>query len=75
MTVDPNFDLENFLRELREYIVPDILDAFHSSDKITLRQWCSEATFNVLNEGFKSQEQQGLIPDSQILDLRRVDVS
>lgn len=42
-TLDPDFQMESFLRELREYIVPEVVDAFVSADIKTLRQWCSEA--------------------------------
>lgn len=42
-TLDPDFQMEMFLRELREYIVPEIVDALTSADIKTLKQWCSEA--------------------------------
>jgi import inner membrane translocase subunit TIM44 len=32
-----------FLRELREYIIPEVVDAFVSADIKTLREWTSEA--------------------------------
>ena len=37
------FDRESFERELREYIVPEVVDAYLSADKPALMKWCSEA--------------------------------
>lgn len=42
-TLDPDFQMEAFLRELREYIVPEVVDAFVSADIKTLKEWTSEA--------------------------------
>lgn len=41
--MDPEFTTEGFLRDLREYIVPEIVDAYVNADQPTLREWCSEA--------------------------------
>ena len=41
--LDPAFTTEGFLRDLREYIVPELVDAYVNADQPTLRQWCSEA--------------------------------
>lgn len=35
--------MEGFSRELREYIVPEVVDAYLSADKEALRMWCGEA--------------------------------
>lgn len=42
-TMDPTFQMENFARELREYIVPEVVDAYLSADRESLQMWCSEA--------------------------------
>lgn len=41
--LDPTFDRETFERELREYIVPEMVDAYLSADREALMQWCGEA--------------------------------
>lgn len=41
--LDPTFSMESFERELREYIVPEVVDAFLSADRESLGAWCSEA--------------------------------
>jgi hypothetical protein len=42
-TLDPSFSMESFERELREYIVPEVVDAYLSADNESLKSWCSEA--------------------------------
>lgn len=41
--LDPAFNRESFERELREYIVPEVVDAYLSADKESLKSWCGEA--------------------------------
>lgn len=45
--LDPTFNKETFERELREYIVPEVVDAYLSADQEALREWCSEAVSTV----------------------------
>ncbi|KAF9460516.1 import inner membrane translocase subunit tim44 [Collybia nuda] len=73
--LDPAFNRESFERELREYIVPEVVDAYLSADKEALKSWCGEATYNVLWATMEHYLQQGLISDSKVLDIRQVDVS
>ncbi|KAI6117463.1 hypothetical protein EV401DRAFT_1863693 [Pisolithus croceorrhizus] len=73
--LDPHFSGEAFERELREYIVPEVVDAYLSADKEALTKWCSEATYNVLWATMEQYLRQGLISDSKVLDIRQVDVS
>lgn len=41
--IDPRFNMEKFLREAREYIIPELMDAYLKGDSEILREWCSEA--------------------------------
>ena len=41
--MDPSYDPETFQRELREYIIPEVIDAYLSADQQALRLWCGEA--------------------------------
>jgi len=41
--MDPDFNRESFERELREYIVPEVVDAYLSADREALKTWCGEA--------------------------------
>lgn len=42
-SMDPEFTAETFERELREYIVPEVVDAYLTADGESLKKWCSEA--------------------------------
>ena len=46
-SMDPTFNRETFERELREYIVPEVVDAYLSADQESLKQWCSEAVRDI----------------------------
>ena len=41
--MDPGYNPETFQRELREYIIPELIDAYLSADQQALRMWCGEA--------------------------------
>lgn len=41
--LDPAFTQGSFERELREYIVPEVVDAYLSADRESLKAWCGEA--------------------------------
>ena len=51
--LDPAFNRESFERELREYIVPEVVDAYLSADQEALRSWCGEAVCLLLRRGFE----------------------
>lgn len=71
---DPNFKIEKFTKTAREYIIPEILDAFLTADIPTLRLWCSEGTFNVLKANFEAQLKPGVVFSGKVLDLRNLEV-
>lgn len=73
--MDPDFTMDGFTRELREYIVPEVVDAYLSADRESLKQWCGEATFNVLWATMGQYVKQGLVSDSRVLDIKHVDIA
>ena len=72
--MDPSFQIEPFLREMREYILPEVLDAYVTGDTETLRQWLSAAQFSVYAALQQQWKQAGLRQDGRILDIRHVDI-
>lgn len=72
--MDPSFQLEPFLRELREYILPEVLDAYVKGDVETLKLWLSEAQYSVYEALTKQYLMAGLKSDGRILDIRHVDI-
>ncbi|KAI9674817.1 MAG: protein translocase subunit [Caeruleum heppii] len=72
--MDPSFQIEPFLREMREYILPEVLDAYVKGDTETLRLWLSAAQFQVYSALAQQYTTAGLKSDGRILDIRHVDI-
>lgn len=72
--MDPNFQLDPFMREMREYILPEVLDAYVKGDTETLKLWLSAAQFQVYSALTDQYTKAGLKSDGKILDIRHVDI-
>lgn len=72
--IDPSFNMESFNQQLRDYIIPELLDLYIQGDEKVLKQWLSEAPFNVITAQQKTIRDQGLFSDGKILDIRGVDI-
>lgn len=72
--MDPQFSVEPFLTELREYILPEVLDAYVKGDVETLRLWLSAAQYSVYEALTKQYLKAGMKSDGRILDIRNVDI-
>ncbi|KOS21741.1 Mitochondrial import inner membrane translocase subunit tim44 [Escovopsis weberi] len=73
-TMDPNFQVEPFLQELREYILPEVLDAYVKGETEVLKLWLSAAQYSVYEALTKQYLQAGMKSDGRILDIRHVDI-
>ena len=72
--MDPSFQMEPFLREMREYILPEVLDAYVKGDIETLKLWLSAAQFQVYEALSKQYKAVGMKSDGRILDIRAVEI-
>ncbi|CAD6503399.1 BgTH12-03064 [Blumeria graminis f. sp. triticale] len=72
--MDPAFRMEPFVQEMREYILPEVLDAYVKGDSATLKLWLSAAQFQVYDALSKQYITAGLKSDGRILDIRNVEV-
>ncbi len=72
--MDPSFQIEPFLREMREYILPEVLDAYVKGDTETLKLWLSAAQYQVYAALTQQYTTAGLKSDGRILDIRHVDI-
>ncbi|KAH0542751.1 hypothetical protein FGG08_002890 [Glutinoglossum americanum] len=72
--MDPSFQIEPFLREMREYILPEVLDAYVKGDTETLKLWLSAAQYSVYAALAQQYTTAGLKSDGRILDIRHVDI-
>ncbi|KAF4122327.1 mitochondrial import inner membrane translocase subunit TIM44 [Geosmithia morbida] len=73
-SMDPSFQTESFLQELREYILPEVLEAYVKGNTETLKLWLSAAQFSVYEALTKQYLQAGMKSDGRILDIRNVDI-
>ncbi|CAH1757111.1 12850_t:CDS:2 [Entrophospora sp. SA101] len=65
--IDPRFNTENFLKEARNFLIPEITEAKLKGDIETLALW-------LLSHQLEAEIKEGLINDSKILDIRDVDI-
>lgn len=72
--MDASFQIEPFLRDMREYILPEVLDAYVKGDVETLKLWLSAAQFQVYAALQRQYTTAGLRSDGRILDIRHVDI-
>lgn len=72
--MDPSFQLEPFLNEMRTYILPEVLEAYVKGDVETLKIWLSAAQFSVYSALMAQYTTAGLQSDGKILDIRNVDI-
>ncbi|RKF56421.1 Mitochondrial import inner membrane translocase subunit tim44 [Erysiphe neolycopersici] len=72
--MDPTFQIEPFVQEMREYILPEVLDAYVKGDSETLKLWLSAAQFQVYDALSKEYTIAGLKSDGRILDIRNVEI-
>ncbi|KAG9943016.1 TIM44 subunit of mitochondria import inner membrane translocase, partial [Aureobasidium melanogenum] len=72
--IDPSFQMEPWLQEMREYILPEVLDAYVKGDTEVLKQWLSAAQYQVYAALMQQYTQHGLVSDGRILDIRNVEV-
>ncbi|KAF2746479.1 TIM44 subunit of mitochondria import inner membrane translocase [Sporormia fimetaria CBS 119925] len=72
--MDPTFQLEPFLTEMREYILPEVLDAYVKGDVETLKLWLSAAQYSVYAALMQQYTTAGLKSDGKIVDIRGVDI-
>lgn len=72
--MDPGFNTEDFTKHLRQYIIPEVLEAYVKGDEAVLKQWFSEAPYNVYAAQQKQFREQELFADGRILDIRGVEI-
>jgi len=72
--MDPNFQMEPFLTEMREYILPEVLDAYVKGDIAVLKEWLSAAQYSVYAALMQQYQAAGLKSDGKIVDIRGVEV-
>lgn len=73
--IDPNFDQKHFLRDCERDIIPNVLEAMVRGDLPVLKDWCFEATYNVIATPIGQAQKAGFYLDSKILDVENVELA
>lgn len=72
--LDPSFRQDEFLKDVRNYIIPEVLDAYVKGDEATLKMWLSEAPYNIWATNAKQYKEANLYSAGRIIDIRGVDI-
>lgn len=72
--MDPSFDKDRFILHCERNVCPAVLEALIAGDVATLKDWCAEPCYNVLQASIEQRKEAGYVYDSKILDLRNVDI-
>jgi len=46
--IDPYFDLDVFIKDMHEFIIPEFIEGYLGGDRKALKTWCSEGVNNSL---------------------------
>ncbi|KAI8905946.1 hypothetical protein EDD86DRAFT_193467 [Gorgonomyces haynaldii] len=66
---EPSFTEHRFLKEATQFIVPELIEGWISSDLEILRQWCGEKAIAKFEAEVEYQTKNGLKNDSKLLDI------
>lgn len=72
---DPSFTVSEFLRESEEKIIPEVLSAYLAGNREKLTELCSEDAYRMLNASIKEREAEGIVMDTNILDISDVELT
>lgn len=73
--VDPNFNLDDFLKRVQHDIIPNVLEALSQGEMEILRDWCTETAFNMLTHPIEQCKQLKFQYHNEVLDISHLDVS
>eukprot|EP01028_Stygiella_incarcerata_P000670 TRINITY_DN1101_c0_g1_i3.p1 TRINITY_DN1101_c0_g1~~TRINITY_DN1101_c0_g1_i3.p1 ORF type:complete len:524 (-),score=131.70 TRINITY_DN1101_c0_g1_i3:113-1684(-) len=67
---EPGFNLYYFMDYLERDMIPKVLQAFRKGDLKYLKNVCSEPAFYALSSVIRQREQDGVVLDPRVLDVR-----
>ncbi|XP_026515484.1 mitochondrial import inner membrane translocase subunit TIM44 isoform X1 [Terrapene carolina triunguis] len=75
LKVDPAFDKDQFLKQCKNDIIPNVLEAMSSGDLDVLKDWCYEATYSQLAYPIQQAKAMGHLFHSRIIDVNNIDLA
>lgn len=70
--IDPRFDKEEFIVEVEKQIFPGVLESFYKGDLDTLKKWCNEPSFAVLQSVVQQTDYKSRM--TKIVDIGKTDM-
>ena len=74
MQSDPNWNYLEFLKEMEEVMIPEVIQAFRVGDMKLLKSVTEGDASRAMLASFRSREEQKIRWDERILDVRGVDI-
>lgn len=72
---DKAFTVSDFLRDAEETIIPKILGAYLAGERAVLKELCTEDAYRMLNASIRERDAEGIIMDTNILDISEVELT
>lgn len=72
---DKTFTVSDFLRDAEETIIPKILGAYLAGERAVLKEFCTEDAYRMLNASIRERDAEGIIMDTNILDISEVELT
>ncbi|ORY45668.1 hypothetical protein BCR33DRAFT_765459 [Rhizoclosmatium globosum] len=72
--VDPSFRKEEFLAEMAQFVIPEILEGNLKGNLAPIKKWCNEKVFAEISAVIGQQRIANLVSDCKLLDLSQVDI-
>jgi len=73
--VDPTFDLAEFLKQCQHDIIPNILEALSQGELEILKDWCTEASYNIMTHPITQCEHLKMVYNNEILDINQLEIA
>merc|ERR1712166_1426448 len=72
---DPDFSMQEFLIEVREVIVPEVLQAYLTADQKTTEARCQGQAYSSIFASFQERKAMGVTFDSRIIRISEIEIS
>lgn len=72
---DKSFTVSDFLSEAEDAIIPKILGAYLAGERDILQKLCTEDAYRMLNASILERDAEGIIMDTNILDISEVELT
>ena len=69
---DPTFNLNEFMDDMTEHVIPRVMHAFVRADKKVIEEHCSGAAAEVLRAHLRQREHEGHVMDPNILNIQHI---